>query len=888
MEFLNAWEPLMDALIAMDMDESGDTPTVCEHRVRSILRAFCCLTLITGMYLADENKKSVSWDWIDWSISQLHDNVLRLGGYSMIDLLSWPANSGFVGPFDTFKGYTKMLDFQNYLERVDIKAPIPVRAVILESWVKLFEHACHVEQIGVSGWRLNWLEDTKAEILAGKSYSVSMPISQGKDALLTPSEAIDNMVSIIRNTIDSSLWGPAMYGAFQTLHASRCFKKLGADDSVENMLMERLLAPALTYENHFDVLHPDYSPMKFVDKDGNVDAELLHQHCHEFTIPCSWYFNGDAEEKSQSIATWIMTVAQFQLSNGYPSFLEQSIQTHLADSWATSAFNYYLGDEYEEEEEIDFELSLEELVPSEFIKGKIRDFVSFTETVNDSTHLSNHLVFQGNPGTGKTTVAEVMGQILKSKGLLTKGHVVSVSRADLVAGYVGQTAIKTAEAIEKAEGGVLFIDEAYALKPSELGGSSGDFGQEAIDTLLREMENKRDDLIVIVAGYTNLMQRFLTANPGLQSRFPNVWVFPDLTLEELSEAASTRVRQMGFEIDHSFESEIAQQAKTQVGKEGFANARWARNMAELGVRNAASRRDSFSDAQLTVFGIDISPRKDIRQSAVSLEQALEQLNAMHGLADVKKEISDLVAVNQLNKRREKEGMPLVESSRHLVFSGPPGTGKTTVARLLGNIYTALEILPQGQVVETSRNELVAGFVGQTALKTTEQLEKARGGILFIDEAYTLIPGDNSGSDFGKEVIDTLLKYMEDHRDELVVIVSGYSDEMNNFLNANPGLKSRFAKTINFAPYDSDELHKICFGILKQNQFIASSDALSELKEICERLVESPNYSSGRTARNLCDQIATAQARRVMKDTEAKLNELLASDVLAAESEFNAN
>ena len=255
-----------------------------------------------------------------------------------------------------------------------------------------------------------------------------------------------------------------------------------------------------------------------------------------------------------------------------------------------------------------------------------------------------------------------------------------------------------------------------------------------------------------------------------------------------------------------------------------------------------------------------SEEKSEDEQEESLEEILEELNRMIGLNGVKHEVQSLTNLIIFNQQRAARGLKTVETSNHLVFLGNPGTGKTTVAKLLGRIYKKLGVLETGQTVEVDRGGLVAGYVGQTALQTQKKIDEAMGGILFIDEAYTLAKG---GTDFGQEAIDTLLKAMEDHRDKLVVIVAGYPEPMQKFLDSNPGLRSRFSKTILFEDYTEEELFQIYQLLCSSNDLYLSDDAAEALKQYLGWLVshKQENFANGREARNLYEQTYQNMANR---------------------------
>ncbi|MEV4002801.1 AAA family ATPase [Actinomadura sp. NPDC049753] len=430
--------------------------------------------------------------------------------------------------------------------------------------------------------------------------------------------------------------------------------------------------------------------------------------------------------------------------------------------------------------------------------------------------IGRHMVFAGPPGTGKTTVARLYGGILAALGVVEKGQVVEVSRADLVSENVGGTALRTSEVFQRARGGVLFIDEAYTLSRKATG---TDFGQEAIDTLVKLMEDHRDEVVVIAAGYSAEMRDFLAANPGLKSRFSRTVEFENYSPAELVQIVESNAARDGYRLADDARAAILAHFAGQRRDATFGNGRAARQVFEAAVERQAQRLADLEElpsgeelSLLVAEDLDVDAGLAARfgeaRDAGQVTEVLARLSAMTGLEEVKREIKDLLDLLASARRRRAAGLEAEPFTGHLIFAGPPGTGKTTVARLYGELLTALGVLAQGQVVEAARVDLVGQYVGHTAHKTTEVFERARGGVLFIDEAYTLSRPGGSGHDFGQEAIDTLVKLMEDHRDEVIVIAAGYTDEMQGFLATNPGLASRFARTLTFQPYPVEGLASI--------------------------------------------------------------------------------
>ena len=258
----------------------------------------------------------------------------------------------------------------------------------------------------------------------------------------------------------------------------------------------------------------------------------------------------------------------------------------------------------------------------------------------------------------------------------------------------------------------------------------------------------------------------------------------------------------------------------------------------------------------------------------NLEALLAELNGLVGLSGVKEEINSLINLIKVRKLRERYALPDMDMSYHMVFSGSPGTGKTTVARLVAGIYRELGILSRGTLTETDRAGLVAGYVGQTALKVTEVVEKALGGVLFIDEAYSL-SSQGASNDFGPEALDTLVKLMEDHRDDLVVIVAGYTEEMKQFLKSNTGLVSRFNKFIEFRDYSTDELTDIFCVMADKSGYSVEEGAVRAIREILETMTdrERETFGNARGIRNMFEKIVVNQANRVVEFEEPTLVQL---------------
>ena len=535
-----------------------------------------------------------------------------------------------------------------------------------------------------------------------------------------------------------------------------------------------------------------------------------------------------------------------------------------------------LGAEPEEDSTFeDIMAKLDALIGLQEVKQQLRDhavYIQFLQLRQErgfamDTGIEVHSVFSGNPGTGKTTVARMMGQLYKKMGLLSRGHTVVADRVDLVGEYIGQTAPKTREVIESARGGVLFIDEAYALARSNDDGK--DFGREVIEILVKEMSNGPGDLAVIVAGYTEEMGRFLDSNTGLKSRFKHHYEFRNFLPQELSQIADYAADQLGvrptLEAKALLDETITQAFRSR--DRSFGNARYVHDLLEKAkVRMALrlmARDDSGSmhsdDALSTIELADVQAIKTVRASerpAIPVNEALltatlAELDELVGMENVKSQLHELV---RLVRYYRKTGRNVLNAFQlHTVLVGNPGTGKTTVARILALLYSALGILERGHIVETDRQGLVAGYVGQTAEKTAKVIEEAIGGVLFIDEAYALTQSRTSQrGDFGDEAIQTLLKRMEDQRGEFFVCVAGYPDNMESFLKANPGLSSRFDKILRFEDYQPEQLLEIAERMFRQRGAQLTPSARTHLENYLRFLhkFRDAYFGNARTVRQL--------------------------------------
>lgn len=485
-----------------------------------------------------------------------------------------------------------------------------------------------------------------------------------------------------------------------------------------------------------------------------------------------------------------------------------------------------------------------------------------------------HMVFTGNPGTGKTTVARLLGKIYGSLGVLKKPNVfIECGRNDLVAGFIGQTAPLVKKKFDEARGGVLFIDEAYSLYNPDL---PSDFGHEAIDTMVQYMDTMRDEVMVIVAGYQNEMETFIRdANPGLSSRFKTVINFEDYSPSELFEILMSMIRKDGMKLGNDAEKYVKKVIRVRSKNTNFGNARGVRNLFE-DLKEAHDARLGEMISKGVVLNSEMidcitadevkSLLKNNDEEDLDMEKLLAQLDNLVGLQAVKQQLRQQIAIVQAQKNAAKAGVTTLKEigPQHMIFAGSPGTGKTTVARLVGKIYEALGLIADSSIfVECGRSDLVGEYIGHTAPKVDKMVRSALGGILFIDEAYSLYQGiTGTNADFGKEAIDELVKEIENHRDNLLVIMAGYSQEMKNMIEkANPGLKSRFPIWLEFEEYTAAEMIQIFNSMLKEKGYRLEGES-GKLEALIEKASKEPNFGNARGVRNLVDKVISAQSLRL--------------------------
>lgn len=511
------------------------------------------------------------------------------------------------------------------------------------------------------------------------------------------------------------------------------------------------------------------------------------------------------------------------------------------------------------------------------IKESIRKIKAYATLNKDSDELNLHMCFYGNPGTGKTEVARIIAGILYENKILPKNKVVEVDRSGLVGQYVGETPTKTLSKIHEAMGGVLFIDEAYALVPKDGG---FDYGNEAVATLIKAMEDYRGKFCVILAGYKNQMTDMIASNPGFKSRIQFELDFPNYSREELGQITSLMLEKRKYSMTDAAMSKILDITDVKRKEPNFANAREIRNILDQVIMCQNLRAGNPKDKEIGIVDVN----KYITDAHINLPTngegmtqkiltAEEELDALIGLDSVKRMVKKIRAYAKRNKDDENFNV-------HMCFYGNPGTGKTEVARILSRILYDAGVLPEAKLIETDAHGLIGKYVGETAPKTEAKIADAMGGVLFIDEAYSLIDNASSNgttTNYGEEAIAVLLKKMEDYRGRFGVILAGYQTEMKNMLSSNPGLESRIQFTLEFPDYTREELGEIAIRFASKKKYVLEDAALERILDVAEYYRGKPNFANARTVRNILDQVIMNQNLRA-DDNDLDDNTIILEDV----------
>ena len=574
------------------------------------------------------------------------------------------------------------------------------------------------------------------------------------------------------------------------------------------------------------------------------------------------------------------------------NLFDQAVKRHRLREAEDNALSYadIVGEDATEEISVeDIMKEFDDFVGMNSVKDAIRRIVKEVAVQKQLIELGEaaegltkyNFILTGRPGTGKTTVARIFGRIFKALGVTSTDRVTERVPDQILSQYVNESSKNMNDAINEAMGGVLFLDEAYGIEPmDEAGRSTSSEGRDAIKLLMTRMENEAGKFVVICAGYPKEMETFMNSNPGLKRRFSHTIHIDDYTAEELLEiyerAAKAKKYNFSF-ADDTARTKALNMFRTMVAMKDdkFGNAGEAIKKVAETKTNINNRIQKIPCNQWTPEVLQtarVAYAEDIpyeEPEKISVEECLGELNDLIGLEGVKTTLTKLAHTinNEIESAKLENRRPEIPLG-HYLFLGNPGTGKTTVARLMGKILYSMGALPTPTVVEVEKSKLVGRFLGTTEAITSHIIDTAMGGILFIDEAYQLAP--NTAYDgYEKDALDTLLKRLEDDRGKFVCIAAGYTYEMQAFIQSNSGIESRFPQRnwITFEDYNPDELLQIFKLFANKGGYVLDPLAENAVKAKLTALYNNRGrtFGNGREARNLFDEVKSNLAARLAED-----------------------
>lgn len=633
------------------------------------------------------------------------------------------------------------------------------------------------------------------------------------------------------------------------------------------------------YDSRFNekIMFRDYKPEELTE----IFRGLVRDSEEHFTIA------QDADEQLLNFFQNMYNMRQKDFGNArdvrnaYSKAVKRLKQRMNADPSVAPAITLedLMGEEALEKHTVEDVLSsLDDLVGMANLKKDIRSIVGkaiiqrqrVERGLADPENNGIHIALTGNPGTGKTEVAKRLGHVFKAAGILPTDKVVVKEKKHLLDSFVNSAAKNMNEAVDEALGGILFIDEAYSLIPMDNPNEKSQDGKAAVESLMTRMANDAGKFITVIAGYQNLIDEFIAnANPGLSSRFSNRIHIEDYSATELEKIYMQQVKKNRMQIDEDAVELLRKAICEMVAAkdENFGNARSVINLFKKTMQNQSDRLQMEFDLynipteeMIRIKKADI-PYNEAKK--VDIEECFRELDQLVGLKSVKQEIhnlADSIFTEQEMARMENRqpDIPMF----HYQFLGNPGTGKTTVARIMGSIFHSLGLLPTNKLLEVKPSDLIMGWQGQTAKQTRMMIKRGLGGVLFIDEAYGLHDGG-----FGeKDATPELLTLLNDYMGKMVAIVAGYPREMEAWKATNTGIDRRFEKKIYFEDYSADDLSVIFENLCKKKGVKLEDTACEEMHRYFEKLVrhKTPNFGNAAEAVKYFKQVRINQGARLRR------------------------
>ncbi|MBW7842352.1 MAG: AAA family ATPase [Ignavibacterium sp.] len=528
------------------------------------------------------------------------------------------------------------------------------------------------------------------------------------------------------------------------------------------------------------------------------------------------------------------------------------------------------------------------------LKQSLRDFISYLEFVKErkakgietNENISANCIFLGNPGTGKTTVARILGRFFKAIGLLKNGHVVEVDRASLIGEYIGETAQKTEKVINQALGGILFIDEAYSLKRDK---NSNDFGQEAIDIILKRMEDYKDKFFVIAAGYPELMEKFINSNPGLKSRFTHHFYFDDYNSSELAEIFKIFSEKEKYSFNEDAEKFLIEKLDSLIDNTdgSFGNARFIRNLFSETKIELSKRYHLLEDEEKDFNSLNTILISDIQsawlninnrnnsvvKSNEKIDRYVNEINNLVGLSSVKTTFNRIIASIKVDKLKSEKSISSVHKTYNSIFIAEPGSGTSTVARLFAKSLFASNKLSKGQLIEID-SSLFSGLSKLDAYLTMDELfKKLSGNVILVNDVTASL---QCLKHFSDSLLQYFLKKLYLMNDEVTAILSGTREEIEIIIESFPVLESQFPNKFEFEPYTNRQLLEIALSICQKKNYQLDEGAWQQLLELIDEMRQGKNrnFYNARSIKELLNRAISIQEDRILSMPNIQSSDLM--------------